>query len=201
MSKFERINVQKTRRRPCKEMRHYREQHRSKSGYVHFMSDNADFRTIYSTVSFLATCELCDILDDIPVLVSKPRFARFSCKYGQYSFSQSGSAYTPPSHSLSQEVCEALVAVCRDMAKRGARNLILIFRSGNTSYILQGLVSNLESQGVKIATPVCDVSDLSALLPKVAGSWSLSRAFPAKLDFFVLLSSIATIWGNGSTGN
>lgn len=80
------------------------------------------------------------------------------------------------------------------MAKRGVRNLFLIFRSGHASYILRGLVSDLESQDVKIATPVCGVSDVSAVLPKVAGSWSLPRsAFPENLDFFVLLSSIATI--------
>ena len=130
--------------------------------------------------------------------------------------------------------------MARWMAKRGARNLILLSRSGNTSEASRELVSDLESQGVNIATPACDVSDLSALeaalkecnmppvkgciqgsmvlkdstfanmtlqdwntplRPKVAGSWNLHCALPEDLDFFVLLSSIATIWGNRGQSN
>lgn len=130
--------------------------------------------------------------------------------------------------------------MARWMTKRGARNLILLSRSGNTSETSRELVSDLESQGVKVATPACDVSDLSALQaalkgcnmppikgciqgsmvlkdstfanmtlqdwntairPKVAGSWNLHRALPDDLDFFVLLSSIATIWGNRGQSN
>lgn len=49
------------------------------------------------------------------------------------------------------------------MATRGARNLILLSRSGNTRAASSVLVSELESQGVKVATPACDISDLSAL--------------------------------------
>lgn len=130
--------------------------------------------------------------------------------------------------------------MARWMAKRGARHLILLSRSGNTSDTSRELVSDLESQGVNVATPACDVSDLSALQaalkgcnmppikgciqgsmvlkdstfanmtlqdwntairPKVAGSWNLHRALPDDLDFFVLLSSIATIWGNRGQSN
>lgn len=126
------------------------------------------------------------------------------------------------------------------MAKRGARNLILLSRSGNTNDTSRELLSDLESQGVNVATPACDVSDLPALqaalkscnmppikgciqgsmvlkdstfanmtlqdwntplLPKVAGSWNLHRALPDDLDFFILLSSIATIWGNRGQSN
>ncbi|KAL1865340.1 Type I Iterative PKS [Diaporthe australafricana] len=131
-------------------------------------------------------------------------------------------------------------SMARWMAKRGARNLILLSRSGNTSETSRELVSDLESLSVKVATPACDVSDLPALQkaleecnmppvkgsiqgsmvlkdstfakmtlqdwniplrPKVAGSWNLHRALPEDLDFFILLSSIATIWGNRGQSN
>lgn len=79
------------------------------------------------------------------------------------------------------------------MGKRGARNLIPIYRLYNTSDISRGLVPDLEPQVVKVATPACNVvSDLSALRPKVAGSWSLPLKFPDDLDSFILLSFIAT---------
>lgn len=41
----------------------------------------------------------------------------------------------------------------------------------------------------------------TAIRPKVAGSWNLHHALPQDLDFFVLLSSIATIWGNRGQSN
>jgi NADP-dependent 3-hydroxy acid dehydrogenase YdfG len=123
-------------------------------------------------------------------------------------------------------------SMARWMASRGARNLILLSRSGNTNPVSQELVSDLESQGVRVACPTADVSDLAALqsalafcsdmppikgciqgsmvlkdstfanmtlqdfniplAPKVAGSWNLHTALPQSLDFFILLSSIAT---------
>ncbi|KAK7733693.1 putative PKS/NRPS-like protein biosynthetic cluster [Cytospora paraplurivora] len=134
-------------------------------------------------------------------------------------------------------------SISRWMASRGAKNLILLSRSGNTTSSSRELVSDLESLGVRVATPPCNVSDLAALeaalaecqangmppvkgciqgsmvlkdslfvnmsledyyaavRPKVQASWNLHNTLPKELDFFILLSSISTIWGNRGQSN
>ena len=49
------------------------------------------------------------------------------------------------------------------MAIRGAKNLILLSRSGATRDSAKELVEDLEAANVKVATPPCDVSDLESL--------------------------------------
>ena len=41
----------------------------------------------------------------------------------------------------------------------------------------------------------------AAVLPKVQGSWNLHEALPSNLDFFVMLSSVAGIFGNRGQSN
>ena len=45
------------------------------------------------------------------------------------------------------------------MVERGARNLLLLSRSGKNSDTARQLVAELESQGVSVLTPKCDVSN------------------------------------------
>ncbi len=49
------------------------------------------------------------------------------------------------------------------MAIRGARNLILLSRSGVKTSAAKALVSELEMQGVRVATPQVDIGDLARL--------------------------------------
>ena len=49
------------------------------------------------------------------------------------------------------------------MANRGAKNLILLSRSGASRDSAKQLVEDLEAAKVKVATPPCDVSDLESL--------------------------------------
>lgn len=49
------------------------------------------------------------------------------------------------------------------MADRGARNLILLSRSGAASLPAKELVRDLTARGIKVATPPCDVTDYGAL--------------------------------------
>ena len=49
-------------------------------------------------------------------------------------------------------------AITRWMVSRGARNFILLSRSGATSQYAVGLIEEMQSRGVKIAAPPCDVS-------------------------------------------
>ncbi|KAL4747556.1 hypothetical protein BDW72DRAFT_209502 [Aspergillus terricola var. indicus] len=63
----------------------------------------------------------------------------------------------------------------RWMASRGARHLILLSRSGPNTTAAQDLVAELKSQGVSVATPRVDISDLSALQQALSG---LAKAMP-----------------------
>ena len=54
-------------------------------------------------------------------------------------------------------------SMARWMANRGARNLILLSRSGASRDSAKELVKDLEAAKVKVATPKCDVSDLESL--------------------------------------
>ncbi|KAL4914902.1 hypothetical protein BDW62DRAFT_134806 [Aspergillus aurantiobrunneus] len=49
------------------------------------------------------------------------------------------------------------------MADRGARNLLLLSRSGNTSPKAQDLTAELARRDVRVLTPPCDISDPSSL--------------------------------------
>lgn len=54
-------------------------------------------------------------------------------------------------------------------ASRGAKNLILLSRSGPTSEAAVKLVEDLKEQGVNVATPRCDVSDVTSLKEAIDG--------------------------------
>lgn len=79
----------------------------------------------------------------------------------------------------------------RWFAKRGARNLILLSRSGPKSQDAIQLVQELKSQGVCIETPVCDVAvaeSLAALIscyaetmPPIKGCMQCSMVLKASL--------------------
>ena len=65
------------------------------------------------------------------------------------------------------------------MASRGARNLVLLSRSGAKSSAAKALVSELEAQGVCVVTPEVDIGkihdlkhtldDMAKFLPPVRG--------------------------------
>lgn len=134
-------------------------------------------------------------------------------------------------------------SMARWMSARGAKYLILLSRSGNTRDSSRELVSDLESMGVNVATPQCDVSDINSLTkalddcyakgfpkakgciqgsmvlkdglfenmtvedyytavrPKLHASWNLHNILPKDMDFFILLSSLATVVGNRGQAN
>ncbi|RDA88663.1 hypothetical protein CP532_4032 [Ophiocordyceps camponoti-leonardi (nom. inval.)] len=134
-------------------------------------------------------------------------------------------------------------ALLRWMARRGARNLIVPSRSAVSTPVATQLVAELESQGVRMATPRCDVACprqlakaladceaegmppirgciqaamelqdavfdnmthsqwTKALRPKTAASWNLHRQLPDDLDFLILLSSLAGVYGTPGQAN
>ncbi|KAH8200137.1 hypothetical protein TruAng_005708 [Truncatella angustata] len=110
-------------------------------------------------------------------------------------------------------------SVLRWMASKGAKQLIVPSRSGAASQEAIQVVKELTSQGVKIVTPKCDVSEESSLQQdsvfenmthaqwegtirsKVQTSWNLHALLPKDLDFFLLLSSAAGIIGNAGQSN
>ncbi|KAH7070080.1 hypothetical protein FB567DRAFT_598626 [Paraphoma chrysanthemicola] len=133
-------------------------------------------------------------------------------------------------------------AVCRYMARRGVKNLILPSRSGTKEKAAMDLVTELRTEGVNVVAPVCDVASLEAFsellanctetMPPIKGcinaamvlqdaifehmtydqwqiavrakvqtSWNLHKLLPSGMDFFVLLSSLAGVFGNVSQAN
>jgi NADPH:quinone reductase-like Zn-dependent oxidoreductase len=78
---------------------------------------------------------------------------------------------TKPSFSLGADatyvIAGGLGGIGRSMARwlveRGARNLILVSRSGIKNQHAEKLIDELSSKGVKVATPACDVCDAAAL--------------------------------------
>ena len=50
------------------------------------------------------------------------------------------------------------------MVNRNAKNLILLSRSGAISHSAQNLLEELESRGINVATPKCDISKLEMLV-------------------------------------
>jgi hypothetical protein len=59
-------------------------------------------------------------------------------------------------------------SIARWMASRGVKNLILLSRRGPVHDSSKELVTELESMGVKVAAPACDVTDGAALKNTVA---------------------------------
>lgn len=49
------------------------------------------------------------------------------------------------------------------MADRGAKNLMLLSRFGVRTGAAQELVDELQSKGVRVETPACDVTDLERM--------------------------------------
>ncbi|GIJ99437.1 type I iterative polyketide synthase [Aspergillus viridinutans] len=132
--------------------------------------------------------------------------------------------------------------IARWFIERGARNLILLSRSGPRNPHAHDLVRELEAKGARVVTPACDITDkegLKAVLfefsqtmppikgcvqasmvvsdahfegisfeswkasttPKVQGSWNLHELLPRGMNFFVLMSSVAGIYGaRGASG-
>ena len=130
------------------------------------------------------------------------------------------------------------------MADRGAKNLILLSRSGgDSSPQAAQLISDLRNKGVTVAAPRCNVASASSLeaamaecrgagMPaikgcmnlamvlqdaifenmtydqwtttvrtKVESSRNLHSLLPRDMDFFVMLSSLAGIYGSPSQSN
>ncbi|KAF1951254.1 reducing type I polyketide synthase [Byssothecium circinans] len=134
-------------------------------------------------------------------------------------------------------------SIARWLCRKGAKNLILISRSGlNNNAKAQELVDELTSSGVRVECPAVDITNLPALqealsrytqtmppikgcfqsamvlrdstlnrmsvadwhhatAPKVHGSWNMHLALPSGMDFFVLLSSVVGVGGNGGQSN
>lgn len=59
-------------------------------------------------------------------------------------------------------------SAARWMVRRGARNLILLSRSGPKTQAALDLVSELQAQGIRTGTPECDVSSSSSLSATLA---------------------------------
>lgn len=53
--------------------------------------------------------------------------------------------------------------MARWLVRRGARNLLLLSRSGATRDTAKELLAELEAVGAHVAAPPCDVTDLTAL--------------------------------------
>ena len=54
-------------------------------------------------------------------------------------------------------------SIARWLVDRGAKNLILLSRSGAKSAVALKFLDELKERGTKVATPPCDVTDLSSL--------------------------------------
>lgn len=94
-------------------------------------------------------------------------------------------------------IAGGLGGVGRSMARwfvsNGARNLILLSRSGATSSEAKILVEELKMKSVNVQTPACDISDPSALdlvleacrlsLPPIAGCIQSSMVLRVRVFF------------------
>ncbi|KAH7182176.1 KR domain-containing protein [Fusarium sp. MPI-SDFR-AT-0072] len=106
------------------------------------------------------------------------------------------------------------------MASRGAKNPILLSRSGTTRHAAQELMKELAVAVVTASAPQCDgciqgsmilkdsiFSIMSqedyyiAVRPKVVASQNLHELLPQNLDFFILLSSTSGMIGNRGQSN
>ncbi|KAA8646574.1 Type I Polyketide synthases (Type I PKS) [Aspergillus tanneri] len=128
-------------------------------------------------------------------------------------------------------------SVARWFIDRGAKNLLLLSRSGKESAHAARLTADIQAcSNAKVEILACDITDCRSLesclrhaqqsmppvkgcvqgavvvsnssfpslsfetwraatAPKAQGSWNLHKALPSGMDFFVLLSSIAGIYG------
>lgn len=135
------------------------------------------------------------------------------------------------------------LASARWLVNRGARNLVLLSRSGPASEEAREALREFEERGVRVLAASCDVSDeaalqqvldriepempplggvmhaamvlddgllgnldrerfLKVLQPKVAGANNLHRLTKdMALDYFVLFSSVTTVFGNPGQAN
>ncbi|KAL8665801.1 MAG: hypothetical protein Q9202_001923 [Teloschistes flavicans] len=133
--------------------------------------------------------------------------------------------------------------ICRWLAARGAKYLLLLSRSGPVgNKKAQALIDELQGKGVVIESSICDIADTQSLndtiarcseilppikgcfqaamalrdsifgtmtyddwvrstRPKVQGTWNLHTALPSGMDFFVILSSVCGVVGNGGQSN
>lgn len=83
------------------------------------------------------------------------------------------------------------------MASRGARNLILLSRSGARSKEAIALKKELEQQGVHVETPACDVVDATLLesvleqclqtMPPIKGCIQAAVVFKVRHDSILVL--------------
>ncbi|CAH0056997.1 unnamed protein product [Clonostachys solani] len=128
------------------------------------------------------------------------------------------------------------------MAEKGARNFIVLSRSGISSQAALDTVQWLKERGACVVAPRCDVSSASAVsqvlrecagsMPPIKGcinsamalqdavffnmthgqwattigskvhaSWNLHTLLPKDMDFFILLSSLAGIYGTIAQSN
>lgn len=84
--------------------------------------------------------------------------------------------------------------IIRWMVERGARNLIVPSRRGPADEASKGLVADLHSNGVRIVTPSCDITDKKALeevisstistMPPVRGCIQASAVLSVSFSFF-----------------
>lgn len=92
-------------------------------------------------------------------------------------------------------------ATARWMAERGARNIILLSRFGPRTDSARELIKNLQSIGVRVETPACDVTDLhtmkqifgrlSANMPPIKGVLQMSVIARVSAPAFALLLIIS----------
>ncbi|KAF2262720.1 ketoacyl-synt-domain-containing protein [Lojkania enalia] len=94
--------------------------------------------------------------------------------------------------------------ICRWMASKGARNLIVLSRSGAKSAPAEKLLEDLAAINMRVECPKCDDSVFekmtyeewgTAIRPRIRGSRNLHQVLPKDMDFFLLLSSINGILG------
>jgi len=84
--------------------------------------------------------------------------------------------------------------VARWLVEQGARNLILLSRSGPTGHDAANFLQELEDDGVVVKTPACDVSDAEALqalleqylveMPPIRGCIQASMVLAVRLQSF-----------------
>ncbi|KAJ5102991.1 Acyl transferase/acyl hydrolase/lysophospholipase [Penicillium argentinense] len=133
-------------------------------------------------------------------------------------------------------------SIARWMAKRGAKSLIFLSRTGRCNGPVNEMVADLKAMGCSAHIFACNILDRTrlravvgacysrlppikgciqgsmvlqdgafegmsfanwktAIEPKVQGSWNLHELLPRNMEFFVMLSSVAGIFGNRGQAN
>lgn len=81
-----------------------------------------------------------------------------------YQPSNDGSLFDPYcSYVISGGVGDLGRCLAMWMARRGARNLILLSRSGPRSEAAKSTIRDLQELGVRVRTPLCNIADISSL--------------------------------------